>query len=41
VRARTFLEDVIRHRLDLLAVAVWLLGVALLLVAHYGNALLA
>ncbi|MGZ5405684.1 MAG: vitamin K epoxide reductase family protein [Nocardioides sp.] len=39
VKVRSFLEDVIRHRLDLLAIAVWLLGLALLLVMRYGDAL--
>lgn len=39
--ARRLLVDVIRHKLDLLAVLVWLLGVALLLVTRYGDALFA
>jgi uncharacterized membrane protein len=38
---RRLLEDVIRHQLDLLAVTVWLLGIALLLVTRYGTALFA
>jgi uncharacterized membrane protein len=33
--------EVVRHRLDLLATVVWLLGVALLLVSRYGAALFA
>jgi uncharacterized membrane protein len=37
--ARHVLEEVIRHRLDLLATAVWLCGILLLLVTRYGNAL--
>jgi uncharacterized membrane protein len=37
--ARRFLEEVIRHRLDLLATAVWLCGILLLLVTRYGSAL--
>jgi hypothetical protein len=36
---RRFLEEVIRHRLDLLATAVWLCGILLLLVTRYGSAL--
>lgn len=40
-RARRLLEDVIRHKLDLVAVTVWLLGIALLLVTRYGDALFA
>ena len=40
-RVRRFAEEVIRSRLDLLAVLVWLLGVALLLVSRYGAALFA
>lgn len=39
--ARQLLEDVIRHKLDLVAVTVWLLGIALLLVIRYGDALFA
>jgi uncharacterized membrane protein len=35
------LEDLVRHRLDLLAVTVWLLGITLLLVTRYGAALFA
>ena len=38
---RRFLEEVVRHRLDLLAAAVWLCGVFLLLVVRYGDALFA
>lgn len=37
--ARRFLEEVVRHRLDLLATAVWLCGILLLLVTRYGSAL--
>jgi uncharacterized membrane protein len=36
---RRFLEEVVRHRLDLLATAVWLCGIFLLLVVRYGDAL--
>lgn len=39
-RARRLAEEVIHHRLDLLATAVWLCGVLLLLVTRYGSALL-
>ena len=39
--ARRLLVEVVRNRLDLLAVLVWLLGVALLLVTRYGAALFA
>lgn len=38
--ALRFLAEVIRHRLDLLAVAVWLSGILLLLVTRYGSTLL-
>jgi uncharacterized membrane protein len=38
-RARRFAEEVIHHRLDLLATAVWLCGILLLLVTRYGSAL--
>lgn len=37
--SRRVLEEVIRHRLDVLAVMVWLCGILLLLVTRYGNAL--
>lgn len=37
--ARRFLEEVVHHRLDLLATAVWLCGILLLLVTRYGSAL--
>jgi uncharacterized membrane protein len=37
--AQRFLEEVVRHRLDLLATAVWLCGILLLLVTRYGSAL--
>ncbi|MFC7727624.1 hypothetical protein ACFQW6_21145 [Nocardioides sp. GCM10028917] len=39
--SRRFLEEVVRHRLDVLAAAVWLCGVFLLLVGRYGDALFA
>ena len=39
--ARRILLEAVRHRLDLLAVLVWLLGLALLLVSRYGAALFA
>ncbi|GAB3024395.1 membrane protein [Nocardioides flavus (ex Wang et al. 2016)] len=38
--AQRFLEEVVRHRLDLLATAVWLAGILLLLVTRYGSVLL-